>query len=254
MSYIKQTVQGSYELTVNDRNKAYLSALKNFLVDNGFTFVSEDYDAGLGKQNVVLSLGNTQYSIVINNGTATSSSLTVTTSKLLDDSTTKVAGNSVSITLLVLLASVEDGGSIKTACAISSTVLLVKNQNSFALVITSSASSITSSDNIVTGNIAYKLIDGTNSDITFVNGSSFWTAEKLQGNAVTFRLAHNKLNDDRLVYENKLSVNQSNVFVGDTNEVVGLVGAEKGKIYQTEKGKYFAFANDMAIPMGDEML
>lgn len=256
MAYIKQNVQSSYKSTLNERNKSYLLALKDFLIDNEFSFVSEDY-ATVSKENITMSDGNTQYyfgTVGSGNAIGSNCTLNIIVSKMLDNGTTQAVTSSVSINLQTLASTIQEGTTTKNVYASGSTVLLVKNQNSFALIITSSANSITSSSNVVTGNIAYKLLDGTDSDISFVNSTTFTAIEKSQGNAVTFRLAHNKLNDDRLIYENKLSVNQSNMFVGDSDEIAGLVGAEKGKIYQTDKGKYFAFANDIAMLMGDEIL
>lgn len=252
MSYIKQNVQGSYEITPTDRNKSYLLALKNFLMDNGFEFVSEDY-SNSGQENVVLQIGNMQYSFKTPNTNISNVNLNITISKLLDNNTINSIGHTVSIQLINSGGTIVDENITKYAYALSSTVLLIKNKNSFILIITASANSITSSGNYITGNIVYTLVDGTKSDIGFVNTDSFVAIEKSQGNPITFSSAHNKLDDDRLIYENKVFVNQSNMFVGDSDEIVGLVGAEKGKIYQTEKGKFLAFNADMGMLMGDEM-
>lgn len=250
MSYCKQLIQGDYSTDVSTKNISYLQTLRDFLLSKSFTLKSEDYTSGAETFTV-------ERDVLVIAFSSSTSSLSATTINVqiyinADNDTTQVLRNSTSFNISTLQSTDFDN---KATYAFSSTVMLVDNRNSFILVIGASNKSISSNTNIVAGVIKYNLLDGTQTSAGFYsNSATAYTAkEKTLGDTIALANGHITSGDDTLIYEPVLSVNKNGLFVGDTEEVVGLVGAEKGKSYQTSQGKYFAFFNDMAMMMGEEV-
>ena len=251
MSYCKRLIQGSYSLDTSTKNISYLQMLRDFLLSQDFTLKSEDYTTS-GAETFTVErdiLGITFSSSAISVGANT---INVQIYINTDNETIQVLKSFANFTITLLQSINSDN---KTTYAFSSTVMFIDNGNSFMFVVSPSNKSISANTNIVTGVIKYNLLDGTQTSAGFYsNSATAYTAkEKILGDTVALANAHITSGDDTLIYEPMLSINKNSLFTGDTEEVVGLVGAEKGKSYQTSQGKYFAFFNDMAMLMGEEV-
>lgn len=251
MSYYKQLIQGDYGIDVSTKNTSYLQTLRDFLLFQGFTLKSEDYTTSSAETFTVERdiLGITFSSSASSVGANT---INVQIYINTDNETIQVLRSSSTFNITTLQSTDSDN---KTTYAFSSTGMVINNENSFMLVISPSNKSINANTNIITGVVHYDLLDGTQTSAGFYsNSTTTYTAkEKTLGDTIALANAHITSGDDTLIYEPKLSINKNSLFVGDTEEVIGLVGAEKGKTYQTSQGKYFAFYNDMAMLVGEEV-
>lgn len=253
MSYCKQLIQGAYSVDVSTKDTSYLQTLRDFLLSKGFILKSEDYTTSGAETFTV------ERDILGITFSSSASSVSVNTINVqiyinTDNETIQVLRSSSAFNITTLQSINSDN---KTTYVFSSTCMVIDNKNSFMLAISPSNKSVSANTNIVTGVVHYNLLDGTQTSAAFYsNSATTYTAkEKILGDTIALANAHITSGDDTLIYEPKLSINKNSLFVGDTEteEVIGLVGAEKGKSYQTSQGKYFAFFNDMAMLMGEEV-
>lgn len=251
MSYCKQLIQGKYSIDISTKNTSYLQTLRDFLLSQDFTVKSEDYTTSnaetLTVERDILGIKFTSSSTSL-----ASSSISVQIYINVEDSTTQVLRSSGSFNITTLQSVNSDN---KTTYAFSTTVMIINNENSFMIVISPSDKSVSTNTNIIAGVIHYNLLDDKQTSAGFysISNTTYIAKENSLGDTIAFANSHITTGDDTLVYEPTLNVNKNSLFVGDTGEVVGLVGTEKGKTYQTSQDKYFAFYNNMAMQMGEEV-
>lgn len=251
MSYCKQLIQGDYSTTVSAKTTSYLQTLRDFLLSQGFTLKNEDYTTS-GAETLTVERDILGITFNSNASSVSSDYINIQIYVNADDETIQVLKTNGLFTIKTL-QSIDSNN--RSTYAFSSTIMTIDNNDSFMFVISPSSVSINTNTNIVAGVVHYNLLDSTQTSAGFYSNSatSYTAKEKTLGDTIVFANGHITSGDDTLIYEPKLSINKNSLFTGDTEDVIGLVGAGKGKTYQTSQGKYFAFYNNMAMPMGEEV-
>lgn len=245
---------------VNDGQNAMLEALRDYFVNNAiipFEIVTDTIESGTSVTEKILELkhNNIKLQFVYTGSVVTTMALKCTSYLILQDDTLVNLG-SFTIANYVENVTIDS----LTTYRRSLSVFIIKNNDSFIIRFVPQNDKYSSVNGRHIANICCDVVDDTlgysDDIVVFVTASNTTkTIKRLQeDNTCNFAVSHTALKNDKLILENELSVLDNNgYFIEKTSDVIGLVGAEMHKFYQTENDTYFCFNTDMAMLMGEEV-
>lgn len=245
--------------TINGGQNAMLEALKDYFVNNtliSFEVVADTIESATSVTDRILELkhNNIKLQFCYNGSIATSAVLKCTSYLILSDDTLVELG---SFTIADYVEAITTN--TLTTYRRSLSVFIIKNNDSFIIRFVPQNDKYASTNGKHIANICCEVVDDTltysDDVVVFVTTSNTAkTIKRLQDdNACSLAVSHTVLKNNKLILENELSVLDNNgYFIEKTSDLVGLVGAETHKFYQTGNMTYFCFNTDMAMPMGEE--
>lgn len=245
---------------INGGQNAILEALRDYFVNNtliSFEIVTDTIESGTSITDRILELkyNNIKLQFVYTSNIAASAVLKCTSYLILSDDTF-IELSSFTIADYVESVTIDNLATHRRSLSI----FIIKNNDSFIIRFIPQNDKYASTNGRHIANIGCNVVDDTlgysDDVVAFVTTSgTAKTIKRLQDdNACSFAVSHTALKNDKLILENELSVLDNNgYFIEKTSDVIGLVGAEMHKFYQTENGTYFCFNADMAMLMGEEV-
>lgn len=243
---------------INAGQNAMLEALRDYFVNNtliSFEIVTDTIESGTSYADRLIELKHNNIKLQFKYNSATSNAALSVTSYLILQDDTLINLGSFTITDYVGIITTD---SLNTYSR-SLSIFIIKNNDSFIIRFIPQNDKYASVNGKHIAYINCNVVDDTLSYsddvVAFVTSSTVKTIKRLQDdNACAFAVSHTALKNNKLIVENKLSVTDNNgYFIEETSDVVGLIGAEMHKFYQTENGTYFCFNTDMAMIMSEEV-